>query len=95
VGRTESGQAVLDYTLVVAAIAVGCILAILFVGGAIHGLFESTGARVHQAPLEPPRSSPGLTWPTSVEDCEDGGWQDFPQFADEAACLDYVDGLTP
>jgi Flp pilus assembly pilin Flp len=95
VRRTESGQAVVDYTLIVAAIAVGCVLAILFLSGAIHGLFDSTGTRIHQAPLEPPRSSSELTWPTSVEDCEDGGWQDFPQFADEAACLEYVDSLTP
>jgi Flp pilus assembly pilin Flp len=95
VRHTESGQAVVDYTLIVAAIAVGCVLAILFLSGAIHGLFDSTGARIHPAPMEPPVPSPGLTWPTSAADCEDGGWHDFPQFADEAECLEYVDGPTP
>jgi Flp pilus assembly pilin Flp len=95
VRTTETGQATVDYTLIVAAVAVGCVLAILFLNGAIRGLFDTTGTRVRQAPLRPPVSSPGPTWPTSVEECRHGGWRDFPQFADQAACVDYVNSLPP
>lgn len=95
VGRTESGQALVDYTLILAAVAIGCVVVILFLSGGLNGLFGSTGTRIHQAPLEPPVSSPGLTWPTSIDDCTDGGWRDFPQFVDESQCLDYVNGLAP
>ncbi len=36
-----------------------------------------------------------LPYPTALADCEDDGWKDFPQFADQSACEAYVDGLTP
>lgn len=94
--NAESGQASADYVIVVAAVAIGCALAILFLSGAINGLFGSSAAPIGgQAPLQPPVPSAQLTWPTSVADCEDGGWQDYPQFKDEAECKDYVDSLTP
>ena len=92
--RAESGQAVVDYTLIVAGIAVVCAFAILFLSRGITGRFDSAGTQIQQAPTEP-RVSSTLTWPTARADCEDGGWKSFPQFHDEAECKTYVDGLTP
>jgi Flp pilus assembly pilin Flp len=89
-----SGQVSAEYAIVMGAIAVVCIVALVFIGFAVSGRFESGGERVRQAPLEPPMPS-GLTWPTTLEECEDGGWRNFPQFADEDECTEYVEGLTP
>jgi len=95
--RAESGQAVVDYTLIVAGVAVVCALAILFLSGGIAGWFDSTGTQIQQqqpAPLEPPVSSAPVE-PTSLADCENEGWRNYPQlkFEDEADCVDYVNGL--
>ena len=92
--RRELGQASGEYAVVVGAIAVVCIVAALFLGLALKGQYESASEPVQQAPFEPPRSAP-LTWPTSLADCEDGGWRDFPQFRDEADCRAYVEDLSP
>jgi Flp pilus assembly pilin Flp len=94
VRRSESGQAVVDYSLIVAVVAIGCILGILFLTGAIRGLFESNGSQIGPAPLQPPVASP-LTWPSSLADCEHGGWRNYPQFESESECADYVASLTP
>ena len=93
--RAESGQAAVDYTLIVAGIAVVCALALLFVSGGINGLFDDAGTQIQQqqpAPLQPPVQS-GETWPTSLADCENGGWRSFPQFDNESDCVDYVNSL--
>jgi Flp pilus assembly pilin Flp len=91
-----SGQVSAEYAIVIGAIAVVCIAALVFVGFAVSERFESGGEHVRQGPLEPPKPSPsGLVWPTTVEECEDGGWRNFPQFADEEECREYVEGLTP
>jgi len=42
-----------------------------------------------------PPTAPALPYLTALTDCEDDGWKDFPQFADQSACEAYVDGLTP
>ena len=92
--RRELGQASGEYAIVVGGIAVVCIVAALFLGLAIKGQFGSASETVQQAPFEPPRSAP-VTWPTSLADCVDGGWRDFPQFRNEAECRDYVESLGP
>jgi Flp pilus assembly pilin Flp len=89
----ESGQVSGEYAIVIGMIAVVCIVAAVFIGFAIAGHFESDGERVRHAPLEPPRSS--LAWPTSIEECEDGGWRNFAQFRDEDECIEYVESLAP
>lgn len=40
-------------------------------------------------PFLPP-TTPSLTWPTTIEDCQQGRWRTFGQFRDEAACAAYV-----
>jgi Flp pilus assembly pilin Flp len=84
-----------EYAILAAAITVGCAPAMLFLSGAIGALFGSTARPVRTAPFQPPSPSPELTYPTTLAECEDGGWRDFPQFASEAECIDFVDGLTP
>ena len=90
-GRVHaSGQVQAEYALVVAAIAIGCIVAVLFVGGALSGLFDSSArpltagrGRSRRRVLPPPTPRPSAQ-------CENGGWESFPQFQSEAACVDYV-----
>ena len=42
-----------------------------------------------------PPASPALAYPTTLEDCEDGGWQNYAQFESEDECKQYVEGNTP
>ena len=84
-----------EYALIVAAIAIGCVFAILVYAGIVNGLFGSAAEPLNPGPFVPPVTTPQLTYPTSVDDCLDGGWQDYPQFPDEQACVDYVASLPP
>ena len=93
-GHTQTGQASGEYAIVLGAIAFVCVLAALFVGLGVRGQFQSGGEEVQQAPFQPPIASSEPSWPVTLAECEDGGWQDFPQFADEAECREYVEGLT-
>jgi Flp pilus assembly pilin Flp len=88
---------VTEYAVILAGIAVVCVVAALFVGATIKGRFDSTGTPTPAAPFTPPRPTPApqLTYPTRLEECSHGGWRDFPQFASEAECRNYVDGLEP
>jgi hypothetical protein len=84
-----------EYALVLAGVAfVAAAAAVLFLSGAINGLFGSTSnspsgfiAPAVTQPLTPPVQSP-----TSVRQCLHGGWRDYPQFADEASCVRFVTG---
>lgn len=91
----ESGQTSAEYVLIVAAIAVGCALGALLLSGAITNLFGSSARPMKSAPFRPPVRPAPLQYPATADECVDGGWRDYPQFADEAACTDYVDGLSP
>jgi Flp pilus assembly pilin Flp len=89
----EAGQAFAEYALVLAGIAIICIVAILFVSGAVGGLFDSTGKPGTPGTFKPPSAQ--LSWPTTIEECEDGGWRNFAQFSSEKECKEYVEGLAP
>ena len=93
--RSDAGQVMPEYALIVAAIAIGCVFAILVYAGIVNGLFGSTAKPLNPAPFVPPVTTLELTYPTSADECLDGGWRDFPQFPDEQACLDYVASLGP
>jgi Flp pilus assembly pilin Flp len=88
---SESGQAQSEYVLVVAGIALACIAAALLLGALVVDRFDSSSKPLvpSSSPFTPPRS-PATVYPTSLSQCEDGGWRDFPQFADESACADYI-----
>ena len=92
--RAEAGQVAGEYAIVLGVIALVCVVAVIVLGAGIHGAFEQGGEGVQQAPYRPPTPS-AQSWPTTLADCEDGGWQNYPQFANEADCRAYVDGLGP
>jgi Flp pilus assembly pilin Flp len=85
-----SGQTLAEYAVIIAAIAVACMVAVLFLVAGIRGRFDSTEGRSPQAPFLPP-PSPALAYPTNLEDCEHGGWKNYAQFEDEAECKKYVE----
>lgn len=91
---SESGQVFAEYALIIAVIALGCLVGVVFVSGAIDRLFGSTTRPLRSSPFKPPVQGQ-VDIPTSVTDCENGGWRDFPQFADEAACTAFVQGSGP
>jgi Flp pilus assembly pilin Flp len=90
----QSGQAMSEYAVILGAIAVGCIVAVLFLGGGIFDKFGGAAKPLAGQPHKPPVAGE-LPYPTTLEECEDGGWLDFPQFPDEEACREYVESLTP
>jgi Flp pilus assembly pilin Flp len=92
----EGGQALAEYAIIVAAIAVGCLFALLILRSGIDAVFGSAANPTGPTPVQAPRTTtPAPTYPTTIEECEDGGWTDFQQFESEAECSEYVEGLTP
>jgi hypothetical protein len=76
-------------------LALVCAVALLFLSGAINGLFNSAGDQ--QQPggaFTPPVPRSDLEWPTTIADCEDGGWRNYAQFRNERQCKDYVRDIT-
>jgi hypothetical protein len=87
-----------EFSVLLALIAVGCILAVLVLGNGIGGLFPdpSPDPSGHQ-PFMPPKSSPDVRFPTSIEQCLNDGWQDFTalDFESQADCENYVNDQAP
>ena len=93
--HSESGQTLVEYALLLACIALGCAAAALVLSGAIGGLFDSVAndPNVFNPPTAPvPVTTAAQPQPTSVEDCLDEGWRNYPQFEDQASCVDFVNG---
>jgi Flp pilus assembly pilin Flp len=90
----ESGQTFSEFAVIVGGIAMVCLLAVLFIGGGVADLFGSTAGPLAPGAHQPPNPSE-LPYPTTADECVDEGWQNFPQFEDEIACLDFVGGLEP
>jgi hypothetical protein len=78
--------------MLVAVIAIGCIIAIIYFSGGVQGLFGSTTKPGKTGPLLPPFA---VSYPTSIQECENGGWRTFPQFADQEECKRFVESLEP
>jgi Flp pilus assembly pilin Flp len=90
----ETGQAFGEYAILVGGVAIVCAFVILLLGAAINGLFRGSGSNPSGV-FQPPVTTPNLTWPKKIEECEDGGWRNFAQFTDEKECEEYVKSLTP
>ena len=93
--RSESGQTIVEYALIVATIAVVCVAATVFLSDRISDLFGTvTDSPAINRPtpgsLTPP--TPPIQWPTRVSQCLHGRWRNYPQFADQASCIRYVAG---
>ena len=86
-----------EYAVILGGIALVCVVAALFIGATIKGRFDSTDTPTPAAPFTPPRPTPApqITYPTTLEECEHGGWRDFPQFESEQDCRAYIDSLEP
>jgi hypothetical protein len=67
---------------------------VIYLSGAINGIFSSTSS--FQTGFNPPSGTqplrPPAQWPTTVQQCLGNGWQNYPQFDDEASCVRYVTG---
>ena len=92
--RFESGQALSEYAVIMALIAIACLVAVLVLGFGIKGQFESSAPPKSDAPFVPPTTTQ-TSFPTTLQDCEDEGWRNYPQFEDEEACKRFVDGRAP
>ena len=92
---SEPGQVQAEYAPVVDGIAVGCIVAVLFVGGALSGLSDSSARPLTpgSGPFTPP-SAPA-DYPTTVAQMRERRLGELSQFESEAACVDYVNSVTP
>lgn len=92
---SEAGQTLSEYTVVLAAIAVACVVAIVLIAAAIGGLFDSADTPSGGGgPFVPPQT-PQLSYPTKLADCEHGRWRNFAQFRSEDECRQYVEEHTP
>jgi hypothetical protein len=76
---------------------IACIAAALILGAVLNGRFDSSAKPFGPGTGTFTRPSPPaqLVYPTRVDQCENGGWQSYPQFADEQECLDYLENLAP
>jgi Flp pilus assembly pilin Flp len=90
--HAESGQTSVETVLTIAAIALGCLVAAIFLSGSIRGIFGSisdpTGPQP-SAPFVPPAV---VAVPVTVEDCLNGGWRNYPQFTNQGQCVHFVQG---
>ena len=91
--ENESGQALAEYALILAGIAMAVIVALAALGGSVGDLFDSNGRQI--AGAGGPRKVPAtpLVYPTTLEECVDPGWHTYPQFASEEECKTYIEGL--
>jgi Flp pilus assembly pilin Flp len=85
---SESGQGLIEYALILGVIALLATAAIVF-SGVISKNYGSVSNDLGHGTTSQPMTPPAQ-WPTSVEQCLNGGWRDFPQFSDEASCVRYV-----
>ena len=81
----DSGEALAEYAVLVAAVAVACVLAVVFVAVGVGGLLDRSEPSPAPGPLVPPRT-PDLSYPTKLADCEHGRWQNYAQFSSEEEC---------
>jgi Flp pilus assembly pilin Flp len=89
--RSEAGQSLAEYTIIVGGIAVACAFVVLFLSTGVGGIFGSpTDPATPGSAFTPPVHSSPLPAPSTLEDCEDNGWQDYPQFISEEGCVAYV-----
>jgi Flp pilus assembly pilin Flp len=85
------GQVTSEYAVVLGAIALVCVVALFVLGTVVNGLFESPDlGPTPQRPFTPPARTTTTRLPTTIEECEHGGWRTFGVFSSEADCKDFV-----
>ena len=91
--ESESGQALAEYALMLAGIAMAVIVAVAALGGSIGDLFDSNGRQLEGAGGARKVPAMPLVYPTTLEECVDPGWHSYPQFDSEEECEEYVERL--
>jgi hypothetical protein len=89
---SESAQTLVEYSLIMGLIVIAAVVALTLFSGVLDGLVGSppkTGGS-GGSPFSPFNPPAAVVVPTSIQDCENGGWQSYPQFADEEACKRFV-----
>ncbi len=89
----SQGQTTPEYGLVMAGLAVVCLVMLVFLGFGIRESLRSTGESSSLAASPSPRPlTPPVTpsYPETLADCEDGQWRAYAQFQNERECKDYV-----
>jgi hypothetical protein len=88
----EAGHALAETAVILAAVAVICLIAVVFLGFAIRERLD--GSNVNPVgPFTPPATTPKPAYPTTLEDCEHGGWRNFARFRNERECKEFVRSL--
>lgn len=89
---SPSGQTQAEFSLIVAAIAIGCIVVVLIFGGTVGGLWDRSTKPVSPATFDPPTAT--IVTPKKAADCDDPGWASYG-FADRDKCLTWVANNAP
>ncbi len=92
---STSGQTQAEFALIVAGVAVACIVGVLFLGGAVGGLWDRSTKPVTPGTFTPPSDPPTTPTPATAADCMNEGWKSYPRFHTEQECLDFVAGIAP
>lgn len=93
--KREEGQTFGEYAILLGGIAVVCGLVLVILALSIGGILGGGEDPGTPGPFVPPTRPSELSYPTRIEECEDGGWRNYAQFRNEAECKRYVEGLTP
>ena len=88
----EDGQTAAEYTLILGGIAIVVAALVLGLGGNIRNLFQSTSDKLPAGPTMP-ADPPSVPYPTTYEQCDDPGWDTFPDMDNREECVAFVDTL--
>lgn len=95
---SESGQGLVEYALMLASVVLIGLATVIVLSGAINEFFGSTSNSPNglNLPTFNHPTAPGpitpVQWPTSVQQCLHGRWHNYPQFKDQASCVQFVTG---
>jgi Flp pilus assembly pilin Flp len=72
------GQGLVEYALLVAVLAVACLVALFFLGDAATRAYRDIGGALDgPVSVTAPSATPAPGVPTNPEQCKNGGWQAF------------------
>jgi len=87
----ESGQAFIEYAIVLALVALIVGASAIFLSDRINDLFDSAANSTSLShPYSPPVHPVEVQMPTLIRQCLHGRWRNYPSFKSEAECIEYV-----
>lgn len=90
--NSEDGQTSVETVLITLAIALGCLVAAVFLSSRIGGIFGSISDPSGPQPSAPFVPPAVVAVPLTIEDCLNDGWRDYPQFTNQGQCVHFVQG---